>query len=59
MDLFKKSNIRILIVTKGQGLNPNEVVKVRDIIAEKFPELENAGIQIQEAQSITAKRDTN
>ena len=46
-DDLKRNNIRIIGVPEGQGGNPNEKATVKEIIAEKFPELENAGIQIQ------------
>ena len=39
--------------------NPNEKNTIKDIIAKKFPELENAGIQIQGVQRVPAKRDPN
>ena len=46
-DDLKRNNIRFMGVPEAQKTNSKEKTTIKDIIAKKFPELENAGIQIQ------------
>ena len=45
-DDAKRNNIRIIGVPEGQEGNPNKKATVKEIIAEKFSELDNTDIQI-------------
>lgn len=53
---FKRNHPRIFRVPEGQKGDCEEEATVRDITAEKFPELERACIQTQEAQKGISKR---
>lgn len=56
---FNRNNIRIIGVSEGQENNSCEEARIKDIIAEKFPELKNAYIHNLDAWRVPAKIDPN